>query len=305
MAWNRPSEEKKVEVEKRGGQRNVHLKGLVAGAIVVIGAGIAAWWIFRSDDNHAQGAEHKARGMIREVTPAQRGETPRPREEKPKVKTQAERDAAFIRACEAQYGADMPDGLKTHLYYLKNPPKNVYQGMVSFPYLKHTSERDIATLLSVEPGTFMLNPQEYGAQFDEDFISAMVDAIEIEPDDSDEVKEEKRQIEAMKKEIAALVRQTGKKPSELMTEHSRLMYDLGRFEQQLAEDLRAAESNPDLTDADVKDYFAAANVLRKKKGLDERPIPDLTERALELRREARLRLLDERRKAEAANKEGQ
>ena len=46
MAWNRSSEEKKVGVEKRGGQRNVHLKGLIAGAIVVVGAAIAAWLLW-------------------------------------------------------------------------------------------------------------------------------------------------------------------------------------------------------------------------------------------------------------------
>ena len=42
MAWNRPIEKK--EEQKRGGQLNVHLKGLFAGLIVVVGAVVVAWW---------------------------------------------------------------------------------------------------------------------------------------------------------------------------------------------------------------------------------------------------------------------
>ena len=43
MAWNRPSEDK-TKTKVRGEQRNVHLKGLVAGAVgVVIAVSVAVW----------------------------------------------------------------------------------------------------------------------------------------------------------------------------------------------------------------------------------------------------------------------
>ena len=48
MGWNRPSESGEAisrSLQKRSGDR-FPAKGLVAGAIVVLGAGIAAWWLW-------------------------------------------------------------------------------------------------------------------------------------------------------------------------------------------------------------------------------------------------------------------
>ena len=284
MAWNRSSENaaSRVNVDATSPSRHWWY---IAGAIVVLGAAVAAWWIWPTGETRRAAASTK-KGLIREVTPAKRGETPRQREEKPK-KTKAELDKEIIKACEARYGNDMPPGLKAHLYYKKNPPEKVYKGRLDYEFLHHTSERDIASVLLVVPGTTFVEPTVYGKSFDDDFIAALMEPIKVEKDDSEEVRQQKELVQQLKKEIAALVRETGKKPSELMTEQSKMMYEMGLFEQQLAEDLREAEQNPNLTDQDVEDMFAAANVLRKKKGLDEQTVPDLTRRTLRLKQQQR------------------
>ena len=66
MAWNRPSEEKKVEGKGGGGQWNVHLKGLVAGVIVVVGAAIAAWFMTGRTKTLAEAKEPR-NAMIRDL----------------------------------------------------------------------------------------------------------------------------------------------------------------------------------------------------------------------------------------------
>ena len=84
MGWNRPKERRGKREEGRGGQRNVHLKGLVAGAIVVVGAAVAAWWIFGGKPAPVrEGADGTVGRLIKEVKPAAGGgEVPRPQEEK-------------------------------------------------------------------------------------------------------------------------------------------------------------------------------------------------------------------------------
>ena len=69
MAWNRPSD-KKVERKGGGGQRNVHLKGLVAGVIVIIGAAVAWFVLSPSGETRRDAASSVKPTRIKEVRPA-------------------------------------------------------------------------------------------------------------------------------------------------------------------------------------------------------------------------------------------
>ena len=301
MSWNRQEgKSENAKNKRRGGRFRVPPVLLVPLALLVLAAGV--WWAVRGHAGRVTLPDREGRAPSRPIAEVKPASAPRSAEPAPKpaarVRTKEERDAEFIRRCEAKYGTNMPPGLKTHIYYLKNPPKVTYEAMVSHKYLKHTSERDIASVLLVAPGTTFLEPTVYGDEFDQDFMSAMLDPIKPEEGDTDEVRRNKELVTALKKEIAELVRSTGRKPSDIMTEQSRMMYELGLFEKQLADDLLEAESNPNLSDADVDDLFAAANIMRKKKGLSEQAAPDLTKRAIRLKREMRRREREERRRKE-------
>ena len=305
MAWNRPTSNtvdatSSSRPSGRGKMPRLR-KGLLAGAIVVLGAGFAAW-LLTNGEATSSSLQKKDRGLIKEVAPAA---TPTNALRKVRMpKPEADRNADFIRKCEAKYGANMPAGLKTHIYYLKNPPQQTYAAIKAYPYLENQAEREIASVLYCEPGTFFVEPPTFDAKFDQHFANAVASPIEIKPDDPEDVKAVKSFVTDMKKQIAAILKEEGKKPSELMTEQGQLMYDLGRFEEQLAENLREAEKNPNMSDADVKDLFAAANVLRKKKGLPERRVPTLATRALDLRRKLRKEAHQARKQAAEAAEAG-
>ena len=66
MAWNRPSDEK-AKVNARGEQRNVRLKGLVAGAIVVVGAAVAAWWLWPTGESAGEKSASRNEGHVRDA----------------------------------------------------------------------------------------------------------------------------------------------------------------------------------------------------------------------------------------------
>lgn len=70
MAWNRPNEEARNEGRgSTAGRRGVP-HGIIAGSVVVLVAGIVAWFVFRSGDDSEDAAVIRDKARIREVTPA-------------------------------------------------------------------------------------------------------------------------------------------------------------------------------------------------------------------------------------------
>lgn len=282
MAWNRSSNDGRAVSPKpprRGCRPRPTVRGAIAGAIIVLVAVIAAWWLWPTEEHSEAIASMKKPSRIREVMPAA---APKAAEKKPLTKE--EKRAKEIKFFRDKYGTNMPPAIRTHIYYLENPPKRSFQVETPHSYLKHPSERQIASLVLVEPGTEFFDQPTYDERFNKDFLDAFVDRIEISEDDSEEVVANKKEIEAIKREIAKTCRETGKKPNEIMNEHAAVMFELGKFQSQMAEELRAIRNNPEYSDADVEDFFKAMNVMREQRGLNQLKIPDLTKRSIMLDR---------------------
>ena len=301
MAWNRPSAAHKPQPKKTPNA----LKGALAGLVIVLVLGAVYFFMLDSKPKVEVKKTTKTH-RIKEVTPAPATnrveKAVADKAEKPR-KTQKDLDDDFVRRNEAKYGTNIPPGIATAIYYIKNPPKHIYKAPREFPYLTNHADRQVAAVLYTEPGTFFIEVPTYGEKFDQEFVNSLLSPLKVEADDTQEAKDVKNFVMEMRKEIAALVKQDGRKPSEIMNEQAQLMYDLGRYETQLADALRAARKNPNLSDDDVRDLFAAANVLRKKKGLPERPVPSLTRRAISLKAEQERALRKAERKASELNKE--
>ena len=56
MGWNRPREREEGPGKREEGKKKSPFRGFVAGVIVVIGAGIAAWWIWTMESATRRGA---------------------------------------------------------------------------------------------------------------------------------------------------------------------------------------------------------------------------------------------------------
>lgn len=262
----------------KGGVRSAK-KVLCALCLVLFAVLGICIWLFSGGDGAPKREAAKDRGLIKEVTPA-----PAPKAKPKKTKEIVRND--MIRKIEEKYGTNIPPNLKAPLHYLRNPPQQVFERHTPYSFLTHSSERAIASVLMAEPGAFFVIQPEYGEDFNQDFVNAMLDKIEIEDGDSEETRKIKQFVTDAKKEIAALVKAEGKKPNELMNEHAAAMFELGRYQRDLEDELNRVRNNPDLSDADVADFFAAANKLRKERGLEERPIPNLTKRGLQLQKRA-------------------
>lgn len=283
MSWNKPSSEAPASPVKTGG--GAWKRGLVAGLVVVLGA--VCYFVFcTSSQESVKGTDEKKPMRIKEVRPAAAPKAEAVKDEKKESElSDREKRLKFYRD---KYGDNIPDNLKPTVYYLEHPPKQTYNSPNPLSFLRHVSERQIAAFANTEPGTFMVVKTEFGEAFDQDFINALMDKIEINDDDTETVKATKENVTALKHEIAAICKQEGKKPSEVMTEHAASLYELGRYQRDLETELDKIHDNPNYTDQDVEDFCNAANKMLESKGLKPMPIPSLARRAFHLKRLERM-----------------
>ena len=288
MSWNRGNSETRRGAAAARKPR-VPLVLLVPLVLAVIAAGV--WWAVRGRGETARPtAPRHAGGQIAEVTPAA---APRAAEPAAREPTKEEKRLAEIRRYEEKYGTNMPPGIKARVYFLKNPPKTVYTIKNKYAFLRHPAERDIASLMSVEPGTFMLDRMEFGESFNKDFVAALMDKSAPLDDDDDETRETKELVADVMKEIVDVQRRDGRLPNEIMNEHAKFLYDMGQLESDLERELVKARNDPAVSDQDVEDLFVAANRIRKERGLPEWKVPDFSRRSIRLQRK-----LSRRREAE-------
>ena len=270
-------------------------------ALAVVALAAGAWLLVSRNGGAPAEPDEDKRPVTKQDAEPRRPSTPvvAPAEQKPEEKPVSEREKR-LKYYRDKYGDNIPENLKPVVYFLEHPPQKTFKVQGDTPYLRHPSERHIAGLVLKEPGTFFVMKPEYGESFDKDFINALVDKIEIYDDDPEDVKRMKREVEEVKKEIAAICRKEGKTPSEVMNEQATAMFELGRYQRDLEAELDKIYDSPDLTDAEVDDFCKAANKLLENKGLAPLALPDLSRRSVRLAYNERVAA----RKAAQMQKEG-
>ena len=288
MAWNGSDNTGSVPVKKPAGVKpaasgSVPKVLLAAAVVVALCAAVVVYFLLRGSGKPAPKAPEKpSGGKIVEVTPAPAKPKGPSMPTKPPEEKQLSTREKRLKYYREKYGNNIPDNLKPVVYFLEHPPQKTFKVEGDTPYLRHPSERHIAGLILVEPGTLFVMKPEYGEAFDKDFLNALMDKIEIYDDDPEDVKRVKEEVEQVKKEISAICRKEGKIPSEIMNEQAAAMFELGRYQRDLEDELDKVYDNPDLTDDEAGDFFKAANKLLESKGLAPLALPDMSKRSLRL-----------------------
>ena len=283
MGWNQSTNSKaNTSDSPRNKAKTSLVRGLVAAVIVVVGAVGAWWWLASGNDAKPKAAKPKPSAKIAEVTP---GVAKRQEAEKPKKYADLTRDEklAYYRN---KYGDNLPENLKPIVYYLENPPQKKFE-MPKRPesIFKHHSERTIASFLMVKPGTWIMNPIEFGAKFDADLAAALVEQIELSDDDTDDQRDLKTAVIETKKELAERIK-NGEKASEILSEMSRQLYELGQYKSNLEDQVAKIRRDASMSDQDVQDAVNAANQMLKAKGLPPLKMPNMLIRHASLKRAA-------------------
>ena len=282
MAWNKPNKNaagRYVNVDATSSSRHWWH---IAGAVAILGAGIAAWWLWPEGETRqdaASTAENPA--LIKEVTPSA-APTNAPVEKKYSEMTTDEK----LKYWKDMYGDNPPENVKPIIYYLENPPQRHFKAKESkYKIFAHSSERHIAALLSVRPGNWLMRPPLYDEQFDLDFAASMADKIEIGPDDTDEQRALKEAVIATKKEFAERAKQ-GENPSDIMNQAGKELFELGQFKRDLELEIGKVRRDPNASDEDYSTLVEAANKMLESKGLPPMRQPSIFERQCALRCQA-------------------
>lgn len=248
-------------MKKRGGQRNVHLKGLVAGAIVVIGAAVAAWLLWPDVRRPLPTSTSTSTSLIKEVKPAKAagipaGDVPVVQEERAGVPDRKPFEGTVTTASYSRV-VTLLDGTVTNLH-----PKATF-----------TNRFDQVLSLAIKPGGIMMPLDLALRRFSEEQIWKMFHTdMKPEPGDSELVLERKLELQQLKIEVRELERQ-GYTLEQIFSE----IEDIGRntraelraARQGLAQLVKAGES-PKTVNAWVREK----NAVLKELGVPELRVPE-------------------------------
>ena len=267
MAWNRSSENGEAvsrPLQKRKGFR-FPVRGAIAGVIVVLGAAVAAWWVW--PDASAPVAEDDdgtKKGLIKEVTPAAAPKAEEPKPEKKRVnywEVDASQTNGFTEVMRRKWEQERRPRMEPRKRERKRAPYEIFS---------HPSENAIARYLVVEPGTTFIGSPDFGERFKEDFRKSCEEPIIVSADDDDYAKELKKLVRDTKVELCNRLA-NGEDLSEIMMTAHQEMQKLGQVKGEIMRMTR--ESAGDMaTKEDVADLIAAANRMLEEKGIG--PIED-------------------------------
>jgi len=290
--WNRSSA-KEVETPKK--QRGI-ARGAIAGIVVVVLASAVAWFVlFSGKDEPKPEPKAEKKGQIKEVTPAKAATNVEEKVDKNSLEWRKKHDPRYF-IPEGSYRAAngrlyTPNGRRI----LEDlPARTIYADKGRKKIFQHSAEKDIARLLSIEPGKFFIGNGNYGPRFIESFKKSLTEPTLVTQDDTDEEKALKRQVNEVKADLKARM-DAGEDIGQVMKEAEQELRDLAAYKNNMIKELNQIRMGQDVSEQDFQDYIDAANKMMKERGLKELKFPAI--------HESQLKMLRERYRARQAEKE--
>lgn len=149
---------------------------------------------------------------------------------------------------------------------------------------EHQAEREIARLLSIEPGKFFIGNANYGPKFQQSFAEAVASPTPILEDDDAETIALKKEVNEVKADLAQRLKD-GEDIVQIMKDTEKELRTLATFRNEMKKELTALRFDESVTEQDYKDFVEAANRMLKERGLKEISSPVFAEAQLKYIRE--------------------
>lgn len=149
---------------------------------------------------------------------------------------------------------------------------------------EHQAEREIARLLSIEPGKFFIGNANYGPRFQQSFAEAVASPTPILEDDDEETIALKKEVNEVKADLAQRLKD-GEDIVQIMKDTEKELRTLATFRNDMMKELTALRFDESVTEQDYKDFVEAANRMLKERGLKELSSPVFAEAQLKYIRE--------------------
>ena len=262
MSWNKANG--KVAQPRNG----THRRGILAGLVVVVGGGLAAYLMFGRPDVSTRSAERAARrSRIAEVTP----QTTTKRHAGGAAKPEGpDLNARPTRVGEKVNGyIMMSDGT---LHKMTGEAHTVGETPDPSQIFDNPAENEIAALLTIDPGEGIVGGPDRET-FTEEFLKSTTVPIIVKSDDPDDIKALKRAVNQVKADLK-LAYDRGEDIVGIMEKAYEDFQRLEQYKIDLFAEVLDYSENEEASEADVKDYLTAANKLLEQKGIA--PLDDTT-----------------------------
>ena len=298
MSWNGSNGENTgdASVMKHSGDGAKKHPSLLRGAfaaIVVVSLAAGVWWVLRDGkdddgkgDSVTQSTKHIAKKSPTQATPTARSqEASDEKEDKNSLEWLKKHDKRYIVPEDA---VRRPNGR----LYTKNgrrileelPARKIYADKDRKIIFYHPAERQVARLLSIEPGKVFVGNGSYGPKFIESFKQSLVQPTLVTKDDDDETRALKRLVNEVKADLKERM-DAGEDIVQIMRDTEQELRALAAYRQNLKLDLAALRFDESVSEADYADYVAAANKMLKDRGMKGLSAPVFAEGQLKYLRE--------------------
>lgn len=262
MAWNRSSAEQ-TPVKKKGAKVPSSAKGIIIGLAIAVPVVALLVWAFSSGEEASEEQSDKARGRIKEVAPAAAPTNAVPEKPKKVVEFKKLDNGKIMKYV---------DGRQAWMF-----PREDYHGPIHTTRVahvetleektfKHPADRQIASLLNIQPGSVVLG----NGGFDHNFVKRFLDSYEnpfiIEPGDTEEQKELKRAVAEVKGDLKAR-HEAGEDITKILLDTRDQLRQLYVYKRELEAEVHRYAKDGALTAEDVEDYTAAANKMLSERGV--------------------------------------
>ena len=266
MAWNRPSDDNAAEARRpRGGASPSVVRGIVAGAIVVLAAVVAAWWFWPAE-KVSETPEPKKPTYARDVAP----KIPKKVNRAPKAEKADDASDKKPKELPPQQLGEVRDGyvlLGSGLHKIRGEVTNncaLTKG--KYEIFKHSAENTIAGLLSMKAGDTLIGEPDYQGSFAESLRRSLAEPIKIEETDTPEQVELKQAVIEAKEGLKKAM-ENGEDVEQIIIDARRECQELARAKQLMMSDVFDFVDKEAVTQADVETYVEAANKLLESKGI--------------------------------------
>jgi len=280
MAWNRNDEGMQRNLRQQS-SRPRYVRGAFAAAIVIIGC-ITAWLIISPSESESVKPDEKHPSRIKEAVSAP---APHSKPDADNIKQSAKEEVTVSHPATNQWGNPWHWGNK------KLKPKDIIRldrSKLSLPdqIFPETADRDIAVLLTVEPGTELLGSDEYDETFVKSFKYSLKEPIIITKDDSKEAAELKRAVNEVKIDLKARM-DAGEDIAKIMTDTRRELRELGAYREDVKKIIDEVCAKPEMTKEDLHDAVDAANKMLEERGAKKIVLPEFYYERIEYRNKIR------------------
>ena len=269
------------------------VRGIVA-AVIVVAVAFGAWYFLTRGTGNGKretGNGPKKTAKIENVTPAPAVSPKAEKTEAEPVQMITNRHGKVVQKKKPETYIDAA-GVERYKkgngrVPLEHPEKYLVKSVVhpnAYPDFKHDSENEIANLLTIESGGMIFGDREYDKRFEQDFVQALMEPVEINEDDSEEDRRIKENVEAAKREIAERIKQ-GENLGDILTAERDEIRRLAQYKQQMEEIFHEQISTGEIqTEQDLDDFCKAVNTMLESKGIEPFKISGLMRRRLGLDR---------------------